>query len=263
MSKIGEFVLGRLSRDPQETDYSSDFIQKYQDINAYTKDLVNTFPAIKEAIADKSILDIGCSGGLESLAIAQLGARKVVGIDIRIDIDRANALREELCPHQQVDFFVMDAHQMTFPGNTFDVVVSCGSFEHFKDPRLVLKEAKRVLKKSGRIFLSSGVWSHPYGAHMHFFTRVPWVQFFFSERTIMNVRSHYRDDGAREYSQVEGGLNKIGIRGFQSIYRELGLNIDYLLLQPVKGLRVLTKIPFLNEFFTNSFVAIMRKQDQN
>ncbi len=52
---------------------------------------------------------------------------------------------------------------------------------------------------------------------MNFFTKLPWVQFLFSEETIMNVRRLYRHDGAMWYHQVEGGLNEIGDRSFRSI----------------------------------------------
>jgi hypothetical protein len=55
-------------------------------------------------------------------------------------------------------------------------------------------------------------WLSPYGSHMSHFTRVPWINVLFSERTVMNVRSLFRSDGATRYEDVEGGLNRIDSR---------------------------------------------------
>jgi hypothetical protein len=78
---------------------------------------------------------------------------------------------------------------------------------------------------------------------MNFFTMVPWVHFFFSEATIMDVRPLYRNDGAKRFSEVEGGLNKIGVRGLRGLLRKLRLEIEYFDLRPVKGLKALTRVP--------------------
>ena len=95
---------------------------------------------------------------------------------------------------------------------------------------------------------------------MNFFTTVPWVQFLFSESTVMNVRKLYRNDGATRYADVEGGLNKIGIRRLLKFVRDLDLEIEYLKLNPVKGLAVLTGMPFINELFTGIIVLIVKKK---
>lgn len=260
MSKLGEFVLRQLSRDPKSEDYRVEhYEQKHQNVNVYIKSLEDTFPNFINGISGKSILDIGCSEGLESIALSLMGSRQVVGIDIRIDVDRAKEMKRNLAPEKDIDFYVMDAHHTSFPDNTFDAVVTLASFEHFLDPYEVVKEARRVVKDGGRIYLTSSVWSNPWGAHMHFFTRVPWVQFLFSEETIMNVRNLYRSDGAKKCSEIEGGLNKVGIREFTQYINKVNMTIEYLFLRPVKGLTVLTKIPMVNEFFTNQITAVMKK----
>jgi hypothetical protein len=77
----------------------------------------------------------------------------------------------------------------------------------------------------------------------------------------MNVRKKYRNDGANRFNEVEGGLNKIGIRSFNDMINDLNLKVEYLKLNPVKGLTLLTKVPYLNELFTNLIVAVLRKID--
>ena len=135
------------------------------------------------------------------------------------------------------------------------------AFEHFADPFAVLKECVRVVRPGGLIFLTSSVWAHPYGSHMQFFTKVPWVQYLFSEKTIMTVRKKYRNDGAMRFEDVPGGLNKVGIASFRRMVKALDLELPYLKLNAIKQLDVLTKIPYVNELFTNMFIAVMRKRD--
>jgi ubiquinone/menaquinone biosynthesis C-methylase UbiE len=223
------------------------------------ENLVREFPMLRDQIQGARVLDIGCSEGLEAIALARLGARAVIGIDIRIDTAEAARLKAELAPGSRIELRHGDAHDMKFEDASFDAVVSLASFEHFLDPFRVLSEGVRVLKPGGRFYLTSGVWGHPYGAHMHFFTKTPWIQFLFSEETIMNVRGLYRSDGARRFHEVEGGLNQIGVRAFLRYVDDLGLELEHLDLDPVKGLRFLTRIPYANELFTNLIRAIVVK----
>ncbi len=260
MSRLGEFVLRKLSRDPSAPDYLPDhYVQKHQDPTAQIQFLERTFPAIKAILSGKRVLNIGCAEGQEALGISMLGAREVCGIDIRIDRRENERIRKKH-PDRQLEFAFVDAHNLAFAAETFDAVITVDAFEHFADPYSVLKESARVLKEDGRIFLTSGVWAHPWGSHMNFFTMVPWVQFLFSEATIMNVRRLYRSDGANRFSEVEGGMNKIGVRRLKKIVKQLQLNTEYLNLRPVKGLKTLTRIPLVNEFFTGQIVAVLKKE---
>ena len=259
MSKIGESILRKFSRDPNTVDYVNDhYEQKHRDVNVCIQTLKNTFPDIETKITNKNVLDIGCAEGLETLAISMMGANEVYGIDIRINKDINQQIQQQN-PNNKIKFAVMDATNTQLKDNELDAVVTCGSFEHFNDPYLILQESKRILVDDGLIFLTSSVWAHPWGAHMNFFTKVPWVQFIFNENTIMNVRRAYRNDGATKFNKVEGGLNKVGVRSFNEMVKNLNLKIEYLKLNPVKGLTPLTKIPYVNELFTNLIIAILRK----
>lgn len=258
MTVVGEKFLRLLSRDPSSPDYLVEHYEAcHTDLNRSIENLVREFPMLRDQIQGARVLDIGCSEGLEAIALARLGAREVVGIDIRIDTTEAARLKERLASGSRIELQHGDAHAMKFADASFDAVVSLASFEHFLDPFRVLSEVARVLAPGGRFYVTSGVWGHPYGAHMHFFTKVPWVQFLFSEETIMNVRRLYRSDGARRFHEVEGGLNKIGVRSFLRHVEGLGLELEYLHLDPVKGLHFLTRIPYANELFTNLISAVV------
>lgn len=263
MITMGEFLLGKLSRDPASGDYlNARYESTHNDVNASMRVIKEQFPGFEELIAGREVLDIGCGEGMESLALLNLDAKSVHGIDIHIDPER-NAKVVVAAPTEHLKFSIMDASNLAFPDGSFDVVVTRGSFEHFNDPFVVLREVVRVLRDDGLIFLTSGVWAHPYGAHMNFFTKVPWVQYMFSEKTIMNVRRKYRSDGATRFCDVPGGLNKVGIRSFLRMTRRLELEVSYLRLNPVKNLVFLTRIPYINELFTNLIIAILKKGENH
>ena len=60
---------------------------------------------------------------------------------------------------------------------------------HFGDPAGVLDLMRGLVNVQGRLMITFGPpWLAPYGAHMHFFTKLPWVHLLFSEQTVLRVR---------------------------------------------------------------------------
>jgi SAM-dependent methyltransferase len=89
--------------------------------------------------------------------------RKVLGIDRQF----SKALCKELgiAKPNPATYLQMDASQMTFPDATFDIVYSFSVFEHLPDPEAVLREAKRVLKPGGLLYVSLHLYSSEGGCH--------------------------------------------------------------------------------------------------
>jgi SAM-dependent methyltransferase len=135
---------------------------------------------------------------------------------------------------------------------TFDVVISQNSFEHLRDPAGTLATMRRLLAPAGEILITfCPPWFAPYGAHMGYFTKIPWVQLLFSEHTVMSVRSRFRSDGATRYEDVEMGLNRMSIRKFERIVRNSGLKVAWRKYVCVKKLNALGRIPLVRELFIN------------
>jgi SAM-dependent methyltransferase len=89
--------------------------------------------------------------------------RKALGIDHRF--------KKELCASLGVasptpaTYLQMDASQMTFPNETFDLVYSFSVFEHLPDPEAVLREAIRVLRPGAMLSISVHLYSSEGGCH--------------------------------------------------------------------------------------------------
>jgi SAM-dependent methyltransferase len=178
----------------------------------------------------KSVLDYGCGEGWESIELAQNGARKVVGLDIRIDVLEAasrNALRAGC---QQICRFMQQTEEK------FDLIVSIDGFEHFADPLAVLRIMERMLRPGGEVVVSFGpTWYHPLGGHL--FSVFPWAHVIFSENALIRWRSAYRQDGATRFCEVAGGLNQMTIRRFEELVEQGPFKFHSLELVPIQPLR--------------------------
>lgn len=214
------------------------------------------FPEFEKSILGKRIVDFGCGNGFQSIAFSQRGAKKVVGIDSNLkNLDKARKLLNDSPGCSNVDF--KDQVDQSLKGN-IDLVISQDSFEHFEDPAGILSLMKTMLAPNGKILITFGPpWYAPYGVHMFFFIRVPWANLIFSEKTILNVRSKFRNDGATCYEEVEGGLNKMTIAKFDALIRNCGLRTEFVKYDCIKGLNFLSRIPLLRELTINHISCVL------
>ena len=220
--------------------------------------LQREFPDLKERIAGRKVLDFGSGVGDQSVALAQLGAGSVVGLDTNAALlPQARGLAERNGVADRVVFAERLDPSML---GTFDVVISQNAMEHFDDPAGVLAEIKRALKPGGELLLTFGPpWYAPSGSHMGYFAPIPWMNLLFSERTIMRVRARYRDDAATRYEEVEGGLNQMTVAKFERLVAESGLVVKYRKYGSVRGIDVLGKLPVLRELFVNLITVVLAK----
>lgn len=113
------------------------------------------------------ILDVGCSSAVLTAEIAKvLPKSKVTGLD---SYKEAVVFARKKYPH--ISFVVADAHRIPFKNKVFDIVVCTETLEHVLDPKLVLSEIKRVLKKDGQAIISMDSGSILFRAIWFFWTK--------------------------------------------------------------------------------------------
>lgn len=159
-------------------------------------------------IAGKVVLDFGCGAGLQSVELAQRGARHVYGVDTFSPIlaqARENAVR----------FGVADRCTFTSQAaEPADVILALDSFEHFSDPAAILRTMRRLVRPGGFVLTSFGpTWYHPLGGHV--FSVFPWAHFVFSEPAFLRWFAHFNFDGHTSFESV--GLNRMTIGRFERI----------------------------------------------
>lgn len=209
--------------------------------------LEGEFPGFAALVSGKRVVDFGCKFGFQSMALVEKYGCTVIGIDInRRYLQRAEcSARHRQIPAERLRFVEHAAADLR---GTVDVVISQNSFEHFSQPVAVLAEMKSLLTGQGTLLITFGPpWYAPYGSHMQFFCRVPWLNLFFSEQAVMKVRANFREDGAQHYEQVESGLNRMTVGHFEQIIAAAHMEIGLRHYTCVHGLNLLAKLPLVRE----------------
>lgn len=200
-------------------------------------------PGIWNQVRGKTVIDIGCFQGREAIEVAEHGARRVIGIDIRQEVlDRAaqNAARAGV---QDRCLFTTKASE---PG---DLILSVDGFEHYDHPAGVLRLMRDLLRPDGRVLVSFGPpWLHPLGGHL--FSVFPWSHLIFTERALIRWRSDFKSDGATCFRETAGGLNQMTLRRFERLLAQSDFEVRDFTAVPIRRLRHLSN-RLTREFVTS------------
>ena len=108
--------------------------------------------AIKEIDFNKKakILDISCgTGKLLSSLWQKSNKNSYFGVDIS---DGMLKKAKDKLP-KRIKLRIMDVHNLSFPDNYFDYVISTEAFHHYHDQPKALAEMKRVVKEGGKVIV--------------------------------------------------------------------------------------------------------------
>jgi SAM-dependent methyltransferase len=105
------------------------------------------------------VLDVGCGLGDDVLAFAErVGpGGHVAGLDAS-GAFLAQALARVRASGTSADLVLGDAHDLPFPGGSFDVVATERTLQHVDDPATVVAEMARVTVPGGLVALSEPDW---------------------------------------------------------------------------------------------------------
>lgn len=99
-------------------------------------------------VQGKSLLDLGCGAGENSVYFALKGANCVAAdyspgmVEVALKLATAN--------HVQVEGRVVNAMAIDFPDHSFDIVYASNLLHHIPDPKMAIQEMYRVLKPGGK-----------------------------------------------------------------------------------------------------------------
>lgn len=254
--RLSERLLLLLSRKPGAKDYAAG--HDHWTVDNALDGLCVSFPDFMNMIRGKEILDYGCGEGYQSVAMAKNGARRVTGVEINSAYrERARCLAAE---NDVADRVELADHWEGGRWGRFDLVLSNNSMEHFREPEKELSEMAAALKGDGKLLITFGPpWFAPYGNHMHFFCKVPWLNILFAESTVMSVRRNFIDDGAKRYEEVEGGLNRMTVAKFARLIAASGLQAASIRYRCIRGLDFLGTLPGARELFINQIDGLLTR----
>jgi SAM-dependent methyltransferase len=102
-----------------------------------------------------SVLDIGCGEGKFTRALTAF-VGQVAGVDVKAN---KIAMAQEACKREgvSVDFRVASGEDLPYADGAFDAVVFSNSLHHMPAPAKALREALRVLKPGGLLYVMEPV----------------------------------------------------------------------------------------------------------
>jgi ubiquinone/menaquinone biosynthesis C-methylase UbiE len=100
-------------------------------------------------VSGKSLLDLGCGAGENSVYFALRGAHCVATdyspgmVEVALKLAEANGVK--------IEGRVINAMEIDYPDNTFDIVYAANLLHHIPDPMVTIREIHRVLKPGGQM----------------------------------------------------------------------------------------------------------------
>jgi len=167
----------------------------------------------------KVVLDYCCGTGEFSFLPALRGA-KVFGMDIsESSIGVAKKRAEDLGLSEQCEFQVMNAEDLSYESNFFDVIFSYGSLSYL-DLKNAYSELSRVLKPNGKLVIVDSLGHNP-------------VFNYNRRRNIMKFASGYSSElstlKVSDFNLLKNSFSKVSLR-----YYDLLTLLGYLIRKKLK-----------------------------
>lgn len=217
------------------------------------------FPDLK----DKTVLDFGCGYGEFCVNIALQGAEKVVGIDINNEkINYAKNNIKKYYPElaNRVQFYT-DISKLK--GDSFDIIISKAVFHHVLNLEEIINKLYQVVRKTGKVYVGfSNLYNSPFGDHKRTKINFPWGHLLVPENIIFKRFKNRYNIEINNISEL--GLNKLALKEYKKILLNSKFKISFFKTNVnehfvSKLFLIISKVPFLSEFFSYSLYFILEK----
>lgn len=247
--------------------------------------LKNFYPSSSEInFKNKTILDFGCGTGGLCKIISEYKPKKVIGIDLSSDSIKIAKTRNFA---ENVVYKKGSINKIPIQSKTIDYIFCFDVLEHIMDIHSIFSEFMRILKDKGRLFIEWAGWYAPFSAHLFNIVPIPWVQIFFTEKTIFQGFTkiyesnwyipRYRDidketghKKANPWKNIKSfnkdlDLNKMTISQFKNLLKKYN-NIKILEWKKSVGsnkyfkwLKIFARLPIFEEYFTIYNMIVLEK----
>ncbi len=205
---------------------NTDSVKKYNNDDGYKLKVDDIKLFLEKYKSNGYILDIGSNTSGESENLYHFG-HKMVATDINEIALSYSKIRSKNFRNEQMDYFVIDAHNMPFQNETFDKIVAYEVLHHMEKIDIALKEMFKVLKSGGYLFTVEPYAYNPY-------------------RRLSEVRDYFRGTIEKSFSVsklkslfIENGFEIVELKKVSFVYPE----------QKIKDSRSMTR-RFLKRIYT-------------
>jgi ubiquinone/menaquinone biosynthesis C-methylase UbiE len=98
----------------------------------------------------KEVLEVACGAG-QGLGYIASSAKRVVGGDI--DESNLRFAREHYAGRSNIELHLLDAHDLPFPDDSFDVVILYEAIYYLAHPEVFLDECRRIVRSEGTLLI--------------------------------------------------------------------------------------------------------------
>ncbi len=176
----------------------------------------------------KNMLDFGAGTGENLVFSKEYGIKKAIGLDYsskKFNEFIKKNIKKNL---SSINYIQGNVHKKHFEDGSFDLIISINSFEHFRNPKTVLKEIWRVCKVGGYVYIKFGpLFYSPLGAHRYGYVGIPYIQniftnevvfgFFYNYLNINHTLNRYTREKITK-SNLYPEMNKWRVKQFESLF---------------------------------------------
>jgi SAM-dependent methyltransferase len=160
MKTIDAKMLAKTGKDRFLSDYHYAVYEYYRSAK-----IIKEFDNERIEYAEAIILDDGCGSGGITVSLGEESAL-AVGIDIFPRFKNAAVKLSRELKLNRAKFIQSDGCALPFKSDVFDLIISHSVIEHVNDPLNYLREACRILKPGGFLFLETPPYYSFEGTHL-------------------------------------------------------------------------------------------------
>ncbi|MFH0714648.1 MAG: methyltransferase domain-containing protein [Candidatus Diapherotrites archaeon] len=155
------------------------------------------------------VADVGCGSGIVSEKISP-HVKKVIGVDLSAGSISFAQKRAKKLKLKNISYKTGRAEKIPLPNNSIDVCILSHVIEHSKQPHKALQEAKRVLRKGGKLIIATP----------NYHSMWPLAEFLF-DKTLAKQKI-----AGKNYSLEEQHVSRFSHAGIRKMVSEEGFRVE-------------------------------------
>ncbi len=258
------------------TDKPRYFEHQYSNSKSYIIPFIQKSFEIKNT---HKVLEIGCAEGGVLKAFTDLGCH-CIGVELsESKVINANIFMKNEVDNNLIRFINKNIYDLDFNtefASYFDIIILKDTIEHIHDQQKIISYLPQILKNDGVIFFGFPPWYMPWGGHQQickskFLCFLPYFHVLpvFLYKSILKL---FGETNQKINDLLEIKQTAISTIQFEKYVKKANMNFSSKLMylinpiylhkfgwKPRVQLKLISKIPFLNDFLSTTVFYLIKK----